>query len=180
VSAAIRRLAALVLAATVLASCGGSSGVPPARYVHAMCGALGNWKREVQQAGVQLQSSGAASSSRAAAKRDYQQFVASLVTATQRAAVALRSAGRPAVDGGGQIADGLANAFRGASRQLAHTSTQVGTISTASLSTFQLGASSVTTEIKTALQRIAAVKPSQNVALRTAAARDPACQVLRG
>jgi uncharacterized membrane protein len=84
------------------------------------------------------------------------------------------------VDGGGQIADGLANAFHGASRQLAHASTQVGSISTASVSTFQLGASSVTTEIKTALQRIAAVKPSQNVALRTAAGQDPACQVLRG
>jgi hypothetical protein len=145
-----------------------------------MCNALGNWKSDIQQAGSKLQSSGAANASRAVAKRDYQQFVSALLSATQRAATALRSAGRPSVDGGRQIADGLANAFNGASQKLAHASAQAGSISTASASTFQLGASSVTTEIRDALQGIASVKPSQSAELRAAAAKDPACQVLRG
>jgi len=171
---------AAVLTALALAGCGGSSSVAPAKYVHVMCGALGNWKSDIQRAGSKLQTSGAANSSREVAKRDYQQFVSSLLAATQRAATALRSAGRPAVDGGTQIADGLANAFDGASHQLARASSQAGSISTASASTFQLGASSVTTRIKSALQGIASVKPSQSAELRAAAAKDPACQVLRG
>lgn len=178
--AAIGWVAALALAAVAIAGCGGSSSVTPAKYVHAMCSALGNWKSDVQQAGVKLQSSGASNSSRAVAKRDYQQFISTLQAATQRAATALRSAGRPSVNGGKQIADGLANAFDGASHRLAHASAQAGSISTSSASTFQLGASSVTTQIRSALQGIASVKPSQSTELRAAAVKDPVCQVLRG
>jgi hypothetical protein len=176
--AAIGWLAALAL--TALAGCGGSSSVTPAEYVHGMCSALGNWKSDIQQAGSKLQSSGASNSSRAVAKRDYQQFVSALLTATQRAATALHSAGRPSVNGGRQIADQLANAFDGASHQLTRASAQASSISIASASAFQLGASSVTTQIRSALQGIASVKPSQSAELRAAAAKDPACQVLRG
>lgn len=179
-AAAVRSLAAMVLAVLVVAGCGGSSGVTPAQYVHAMCSALGNWKSDIQKAGVKLQSSGAASASRAVAKRDYQQFVSELLAATQRATTALHNAGQPSVDGGKQIADGLSTAFDGASRKLAQASTQAAAISTASASSFQLGASSVTAQIRVALQGIASVKPSQSAALRSAAAKDPACQVLRG
>ena len=177
---AVSSLAAVVLVALAIAGCGGSSGVTPTAYVHSMCAALGNWKNDIQKAGSALQSSGAGNASRPVAKQDYQRFVASLLTATQRATGALRSAGTPAVSGGKQIGDSLANAFDGASRKLAQADTQAAAISTASASTFQLAASAVTTEIRTALQGIATVKPSQSPALRTAAAKDPACQVLRG
>jgi hypothetical protein len=178
VSAGIRLLAGACFATAALAGCGGASGVAPAKYVHAMCGALAGWRSEITSAGAKLQSSGAANATRDVAKRDYQQFISSLLAATERAAGALKSAGKPSV--GTQLADRLANAFDGATHNLTRATAQAGAISTASVSTFQLGASSVTAQIRTALERIAAVKPSQNVALRTAAARDPACQVLRG
>ncbi len=177
---AARSLAAVVLVVLAVAGCGGSSGVTPTAYVHSMCAALGNWKNDIQTAGSKLQTSGAGTASRPVAKQDYQRFVSALLNATQRATGALRSAGEPAVSGGKQIADSLANAFDGASRKLAQANTQAGTISTASASTFQLAASAVTTEIRAALQGIASVKPSQSQALRTAAAKDPACQVLHG
>lgn len=178
---AARSLAAVLLVALAVAGCGSSaSGVKPTAYVHSMCSALGTWKSDIQKAGSTLQTSGAGKASRPVAKQYYQQFVSALLTATERATSALKSAGKPAVGGGTQIADSLANAFDGASRKLAQANTQAGTISTASASTFQLAASAVTTEIRTALQGIASVKPSQSPELRTAASKDPACQVLRG
>jgi hypothetical protein len=169
----------LILAALALAGCGGSSGITATAYVHSMCSALGNWKNDIQRAGVKLQSSGAGSASRPLAKQYYQEFVSALLSATQRATGALKSAGEPSVSNGKQIADGLARAFDGASRKLAQASTQAGTISTTSASAFQLGASAVTAEIRAALQGIASVKPSQSPELRAAAARDRACLVLR-
>ncbi len=177
---AVCSLAVVVLVVLAVSGCGGSSGVTPTAYVHSMCAALGNWKNDIQKAGSTLQSSGAGTASRPAAKQDYVHFVSALLTATQRATSALKSAGEPAVSGGKQIADGLTKAFDGASRKLAQANTQAGSISTASASSFQLAANAVTTEIRLALQGIAAVKPSQSQQLRVAAAKDSACQVLRG
>jgi predicted small secreted protein len=176
----VRSLAAVVVAALVLAACGGSSGVTPAAYVKSMCTALGNWKTDVQSAGSKLQSSGAQSATRPVAKRDYQTFVSALVTATRRAANALHAAGEPSVGDGKRIASGLARAFDQATVKLAQAQSQAKSIPTGSASAFQLGASSVTTQIRSALQGIAGVAPSQSAPLRSAAAKDPACQVLRG
>jgi len=178
--ASVRALVAVALTVVAVTGCGGSSGVKPAAYVRSMCSALGNWKSDVQRAGLQLQTSGARSASRAVAKQDYQRFVAALLAATQRAASALQSAGTPSVTNGKQIASSLAGAFSTASRKLTQADAEAGSISTATASTFQLGASSVTTQIKAALVGIAAVTPSQSAQLRAAAAKEPACQVLRG
>ena len=107
-----------VLAALLLAGCGGSAQVKPATYVKSMCTALGNWKNTIQSAGVALQSSGAANASRPVAKQDYQRFVSALVTATRRAAHELRQAGVPAVSGGQQLATRLNGAFNTATSRL--------------------------------------------------------------
>jgi hypothetical protein len=168
-----------LLAAVLIAGCGGSSQVKPAAYVKSMCTALGNWKNTIQSAGVALQSSGAASASRPVAKADYQRFVASLVTATRRAATALHSAGNPDVPGGTQLGQHLVKAFDTASHRLNQAETQAKSISTDSTTSFQLGASSVTTEIKSALQAIAAVEPGKSAQLRQAAAKDPTCRALQ-
>jgi hypothetical protein len=176
----VRALVVIALAAVAVTGCGGSSGVKPAAYVRSMCIALGNWKSDIQRAGLQLQSSGARSASRALAKQDYHRFVGALLAATQRATSALQSAGTPSVTNGKQIADSLAGAFSSASRKLTQADAEAGSISTASASAFQLGASSVSTQIKAALQGIAAVTPNQSAELRAAAAKEPACQVLRG
>jgi hypothetical protein len=167
-------------AAVLIAGCGGASGVKPAVYVKSLCAALGTWKSTIQTAGLQLESSGAASAARPVAKRDYQRFVAVLVSATQHAASALQSAGTPAVTNGTQIASGLNRAFVAASRRLAQANAQAQTIPTTSASSFQLGASAVTSEIRTALSGIAGVTPRKSPGLRAAAAKEPACQVLRG
>lgn len=178
--AGFRLLVVAALVAVAIAGCGGSSGIKPAAYVRSMCSALGNWKTDVQNAGVQLQGSGATGASRDVAKRDYQRFVAALLTATRRAATALQSAGAPDVKNGKQIASSLSGAFTTASSRLAQANTQATKIPTTSATTFQLGASSVTAQIRSALQGIAGVSPSQSAPLRSAAAKEPSCQVLRG
>lgn len=175
-----RVVLAAVLAAVLISSCGGSSEVKPAVYVKSMCTALGNWKNTIQSAGVALQSSGAANASRSVAKADYERFVRSLVTATRRATEALKAAGTPNVSGGKQVASRLDRAFERATHRLSQAETQAKAISTDSASAFQLGASSVTAQIKSALQSIAAVAPGRSSQLRQAAAKQPACQVLQG
>jgi hypothetical protein len=171
---------ALALATLALAGCGSSNQVKPSAYVRSLCTALSNWKNTIQSAGGALESSGAAKASRPVAKQDYQHFVSSLESATRQATSALGSAGVPAVANGKQIADRLTGAFDTASRRLAQANAQAQAIRTDSASTFQLGASSVTTEIRSALEGIASVSPGQNQQLRAAAAKEPACQALQG
>ena len=169
-----------VLASLLLAGCGGSSSqVKPAAYVKSMCTALGNWKNTIQSAGVALQSSGAANASRPVAKADYQRFVSALVTATRRAASSLHSAGVPGVSGGQQLANHLTRAFDSATKRLTEAETRAKAIRTNTATTFQLGASSVTSEIKSALQTIAAVAPGRSAQLRQAAAKEPTCRALQ-
>jgi hypothetical protein len=174
-----RAAAVGLLTAVLVAGCGGSTQVKPAVYVKSMCTALGNWKNTIQSAGVALQSSGAANASRPVAKTDYQRFVGSLVTATRRAAASLHSAGTPDVPGGTQLGKRLVQAFDTATHRLNQAEAQSKSISTDSTTSFQLGASSVTTEIKSALQAIAAVEPGRSPQLRKAAAKDPTCRALQ-
>ncbi len=178
----IGRRAVLValLAALLLAGCGGSSQVKPAAYVKSMCTALGNWRNTIQGAGVALQSSGAAAASRPVAKADYERFVSALVTATRRAATALHSAGTPGVAGGQRLASRLTKAFDTATQRLIQAQSHAKSISTASTTSFQLGASSVTTEIRSALEAIAGVSPGSSAQLRQAAGRDATCRALQG
>lgn len=177
--AAARLPIAAVIAVVAIASCGGSSSsVKPAGYVKSVCVALSNWRNTIQSAGVALQSSGAASASRTVAKEDYQKFVASLVTATRRAGSALHAAGSPSVTGGQQIAARLTRAFDRAVSGLDRASAQAGKIRTDSATHFQLGASAVSSEIRSALEQIARVTPGQNQRLRAAASNEPACQAL--
>ena len=114
------------------------------------------------------------------AKDDYQRFVGSLVTATRRATAALKSAGTPAIKDGNQVAFRLTQAFDSATRRLARAHSDAKAIRTDSASTFQLGTSSVNSEIRGALQAISAASPGRNQDLRRAAAQQPACQVLQG
>lgn len=176
-AARVRLLLAAVLAAAAIAGCGGSS-VQPAQYVKSLCVALGNWRNTIQSAGVALQSSGAGTASRPVRKEDYQRFVGSLVTATQRAGSALHAAGSPSISGGQQVAARLTGAFDRATGGLERASAQAGKIRTDSASDFQVDASAVSSEIRSALEQIARVTPGQNQALRTAAAKQPACQLL--
>lgn len=169
-----------VLVALLLAGCGGSTQVKPAVYVHSVCTALGNWKNTIQSAGVALESSGAANASRTVAKADYRQFVGALATATSRATNDLRSAGVPQVAHGQQIAGALTRAFDRASQRLAQASAEARAIPTDSAATFQAGATSVTNQIKSALQGLSAVSPGGSPELRSAASGEPACQVLQG
>jgi hypothetical protein len=171
---------AAALAALLLSACGGSSSVKPSAYVKSMCTALGNWKNTIQSAGVSLQSSGAATAARPVAKADYQKFVSSLVTATQQAGSALKTAGVPDVSGGKPLANRLNRAFDTASRRLTQAEIQAKAIKTDSATSFQLGATAVTTEIRSALQAIAAVAPGRSAQLRQAAAKESACQALQG
>lgn len=165
--------------AVVLAGCGGSSSsVTPAKYVKSICSALGVWKVEVQNAGKKLQASGAATATPPAAKRDYVQFVSALRVATQGAATALTKAGTPSVKSGKDIADGLTRAFSRGADGLVKAESQAHAIPTTNATVFEAGASAVTTQIRNSLQGIASITPKNSAALRTAATREPTCQVL--
>jgi hypothetical protein len=169
--------ALIVAAALALGGCGGS-GTKPSTYVKSVCVALGNWRNTIQSAGVALQSSGASTASRPVAKLDYMRFVSSLVIATRRATTALHAAGVPAVKGGQQLARRLTGAFDRATRGLEAAKTQALAIRTDTATAFQLGASAVNAQIRSALSQIASVSPGQSRQLRSAAAKEPACQVL--
>ena len=179
-----RRRAQLALAGLVLglalAGCGGSSQVSPTAYVKSMCTALGNWRTTIQSAGVTLQSSGAASGPLPARKAAYQRFVNAMYTATNNAASALGSAGTPNLSGGEQAASRLRQAFHTATQRLGQAQAQAKRIRTDSTSTFQLGASAATAQIRSALQAISGAAPGTSPQLRQAAAREPACRALRG
>jgi hypothetical protein len=178
----VRGMIVTALVAVAVAGCGGSSssGVSPAAYVRSLCTALGTWKNEIQSAGLALQSSGAGTASPAVAKQDYQRFVSALLSATQHATSTLQAAGSPGVTRGKQIAGGLTRAFDRAGSELSRANAQAAAIPTRNASVFQIGAASVTAQIKTALQGIATVTPGQSAELRTAAAKAPACQALKG
>jgi hypothetical protein len=148
--------------------------------VKSVCAALASWKNTIQGAGVALESSGAPSASRPVAKEDYQRFVAALVIATRRATGALKAAGVPTVAHGSDVAARLTHAFDRATRGLVKASAQAKLIRTDSPSAFQLGASAVSAEIKSALGQIARVTPGQDPALRKAATKEPACRLLAG
>jgi hypothetical protein len=175
----IKGLLVALLGAAVLAGCGGSShSVSPAAYVKSVCAALGTWKNTIQSASVALQASGASSASRPVAKEDYQRFIAALVTATRRATGELRAAGAPSVAGGSKAAQRLTNAFDSATRGLVKASNQAKQIRTDSSTTFQADAGAVNTQLRSALQQIGRVTPAQDPALRSAAAKEPACRLL--
>jgi hypothetical protein len=176
--ARLRLALAAVIMLVAIAGCGGSSSVKPEAYVKSVCVALGDWRNTIQSAAAALQSSGASSASRQVAKEDYQRFIGSLVTATQRAAASLHAAGAPSVTGGSQIAARLTRAFDTAAAGLQRAEAQAGKIPTDSAAHFQLGASAVSTEIRNGLEQIARVTPGQNQQLRAAAAKEPACQLL--
>lgn len=171
---------AVAAVALVIGGCGGSSTVTPAAYVKSVCLALGNWTNTIQSARVALESSGASAASRQVAKTDYQHFLSALVSATRRATGALRAAGTPSVGHGRALAQRLTGAFGQATAGLAKASADAGSIRTASAAAFQSDAGAVSAEIRTALARIAQVAPGQNAQLRSAAARQPACQLLSG
>jgi|GEM_PF-5839159 len=170
----------MLAGALALGGCGGSSAVAPATYVRSVCLALGNWSNTIQSARVALESSGAATASRAVAKADYQRFLNALVLATRRATRALMSAGTPAVSHGRRIAQRLTRAFALAGRGLARAAARAGSIRTDTAAHFQADARAISAQTTTALEQIARVTPGQNATLRAAAARQPACQLLSG
>ena len=177
---AVRTVAAVALAGLLVAACGGSSGVRPAAYVKSVCQALGNWRNTIQSAGIALESSGASAAAPSVAKEDYERFVGSLVAATRRVTSDLKAAGTPNVPHGQQISQRLTGGFDRATQGLVRANEQARSIRTDSASHFQLGASAVTAQIRSALAQIERVSPGQSRELRAAAAKEPSCQTLAG
>jgi len=178
---AARALAAAALAGAAFAGCGSSApSVTPAAYVKSICGALGGWKSDVQNAGSKLQASGAGTATPPTAKRYYVEFVAALHDATQRATARLRAAGTPDVSSGKALAGDLTDAFARGTTGLAKAEAQARAIPTANSTVFEAAAGAVTSEIRTALQGIATISPRNSAALRSAAGKEPACQALNG
>jgi hypothetical protein len=160
---------AATAAILLLAGCGGSSTVKPKTYVKSVCTALGNWKNTIQSAGAALQSSDPANAPRTAAKLDYIKFVSSLATATRRTTNDLHAAGIPDEKNGKQVATRLNKSFENATQQLRRAEKQARGIRTDSVSTFQLTATAVSTQIRSALETI-----------RNGVVRGPPCRVLKG
>jgi hypothetical protein len=176
-----RALAAVTLAAalaTASAGCGGSSGVPPATYVKSICTALGGWQRQIQSAGRSLQASGLATASPANAKAQYLAFVSTLLRATRQSAASLKAAGTPAIGNGATIASGLTGAFDRGAQGLARAASQASAIPTASASAFESAATTVTSEVRSALQNVSAITPRSSPQLRAAALKEPSCRAL--
>jgi hypothetical protein len=153
--------------------------VSPAAYVKSACTALGSWSQGVRAAGTRLQTAARGTKSLAAGKKQYQQFVAELVTDTSKALGALKTAGAPKVSGGSQISGALVTAFTQAKTGLDQASSQAAGIPTSSPSAYQAAASGVTATIRQAISAMARVSPRRDPQLHSAALKEPACQALK-
>jgi len=134
----------------------------------------------VQSAGRALQASGIATASPANAKKQYVQFVSTLLSATRNTADSLKAARTPEVKNGGTIASGLSGAFERGSQGLATALSRASAIPTTSASAFGAAATGVTTEIRSALQNIGSITPRSSAQLRAAALKDASCRSLSG
>lgn len=106
------RLPILVLvsgAALAAAGCGGGSsspeGVPPADWARSVCGALADWQSSLQQQSQGLTSEVLQANSPKAAKEKISEFLTQVIVETETMVGAVESAGQPAVEEGGQIAE---------------------------------------------------------------------------
>jgi hypothetical protein len=111
----MRRLPILALLAAVAlaAGCGGGEetpeGVPPADWAQSVCGALSGWQASLQEQSQGLTSEVLEANDPEAAKQQISDFLIDVIAETDTMIGAVRAAGQPAVDEGGQIAEDFNN-----------------------------------------------------------------------
>lgn len=100
---------ALLAAVALAAGCGGGEetpeGVPPADWAQSVCGALSNWQGSLQEQSQGLTSDVLEAKNPRAAKQQISDFLSDVIVETETMIGEVSSAGQPAVDEGGAIAE---------------------------------------------------------------------------
>jgi hypothetical protein len=98
-----------LLAAVARAGCGGgeetAEGVPPADWAQSVCGALSDWQTSLQEQSQGLTSEVLEAKNPQAAKQQISDFLSDVIVETETMIGEVSSAGQPAVEEGGAIAE---------------------------------------------------------------------------
>ena len=102
-------LSLLAAAALAAAGCGAGEetpeGVPPADWAQSVCGALSSWQTSLQEQSQGLTSEVLEAKNPRAAKQQIGDFLTSVIVETETMIGEVSSAGQPAVEEGGAIAE---------------------------------------------------------------------------
>jgi hypothetical protein len=168
---------AVLIAMAAFAGCGSSSGVSPAAYVHALCGAIYPWEQDVVSNSVKLQAGLALVKTPAQAKLLLQAYVTTVSTDTDTAVTRLRAAGTPRVKNGTAISHRIVAVFSQVASAYHQALAQVNGLPTASTSAYGAGLERLHTLLSSVgnISQQLKAGPLTSPELHKAAAREPAC-----
>mgnify|MGYP000262277650 CR=1 FL=1 len=170
--------AAVALAATGAASCGGDS-VSADEYVGSICTAMGDYIDTVVagQASAQAALSGGTGDP-AAAKEEVTSFLDEATTASEDAASEIEDAGTPDVENGEDIADAISSAFDGIAQTFADAQSAAEELPTDSEESFSAAAEEISTDLSESGDQITTGLESvgESSELESAAESNTECQ----
>jgi hypothetical protein len=172
-------LAVTAAVAAPLAGCGGggSSKASPTSYVKSVCTAVGSWVTTIKGRASQLTTIKPASA--AQGRQELQSFISGVISDTDKALAAIKSAGVPNVSNGQQVATALQGAFTQIKGVLAQSQNQANALPTGSPSAFKTAATKLGTSVQQSLSGIAAgLSALRTPDLQKAASQTSACQSL--
>lgn len=154
------RLPILVLLAAVglAAGCGGGSdtpeGVPPADWAQSVCGALTDWQTSLQEQSQGLTSDVLEAKDPQAAKQQISDFLDQVIAETETMIGAVDSAGRPAVEEGGAIAEDFNDGLERMRSAFENAASQVESVPTDDPQAFQQQLTQIGEDLQTQGQAI--------------------------
>lgn len=170
----VRLISVLAVSALISGACGGSEGVEPSAFVKGVCTSVSDWVTSIQERAGSLGSE--LSGEPAQAKEKLDEFLGQAVEATDTLIGALDEAGVPDVDGGEDIADALKETFENAKEALEDAQARVADLPEDDPAAFSEQASTLGTDIETAMGDLGATLEDAPEEITQAAEDEPACQ----
>jgi hypothetical protein len=178
--ASLRCATILLIVASLLAGCGGSSGsskAPPPKYVSAVCSAIAPLERDVVTRSSALNN--ATATNAAQAKKTLQGFLTAVEQDSEHALTQIKAAGTPDISGGKAVSGTIVKAFTQLRDAMKIASSKAASLPTDSAASFKTAAQALGTSVKASLNNINASGLS-NPELEKAAAKQAACKSLNG
>jgi hypothetical protein len=171
----------VVMAALLLASCGGGSqgSTETSAYATRVCGAFRTWIQDIQQRNQTLTSSLGSNATPTEGKKQLEVFLDSVISDTDKLIQSVNSAGTPDVEGGQTFASRINGAATAAKSSFQTARQQVEQLPTDAAG-FKTGAERIGSQIRTSLGSVSQVLgqgPESNE-IKTAFQQSSACKTL--
>lgn len=174
----VRLVSILAVSALISGACGGSEGVEASAFVKDVCTSVNDWVTSIQERAGNLGSELSGETSQAKEKLD--EFLGQAVEATDTLIAALDEAGIPDVDGGEDVANALKETFEEAKGALEDAQARVADLPEDDPAAFTEQASTLGTDIQTAMGGLGTTLEEAPEELTQAAEDEPACQEVAG